>query len=231
VSDLHNEQFGDGQQGLISKIEAIGPDMIAVTGDLIDARHTNTAVAMEFIEAAVKIAPVYFVTGNHEAWSGEYEALKQQLIQAGVNVLDGKVEEVAYKGEQITLLGIEDPSFSERSAYVGDQETVDESIKELVYDKAGYSILLSHRPEVFSIYAANEVNLVLTGHAHGGQFRIPFVGGVVAPDQGLFPQYTSGVFIENDTQMVVSRGLGNSIIPFRINNRPELVVVKLYPTQ
>jgi predicted MPP superfamily phosphohydrolase len=91
----------------------------------------------------------------------------------------------------------------------------------------GYNILLSHRPEEFDIYANSKYDLVLTGHAHGGQVRIPFIGGLVAPNQGLFPEYDSGIFTSNNTTMVVSRGIGNSIIKLRVNNRPEIVLIEL----
>lgn len=97
----------------------------------------------------------------------------------------------------------------------------------LMDDNDGYTILLSHRPELFTTYTASGVDLVFTGHAHGGQFRIPFVGGLVAPNQGFFPEYDAGLYTAETTNMVVSRGVGNSIIPLRINNRPELIVVTL----
>ena len=100
-------------------------------------------------------------------------------------------------------------------------------LDELVCKEDGYTILLSHRPELFETYAQNNVDLVFSGHAHGGQFRIPFVGGIVAPNQGLFPEYDAGMYTEGNTNMVVSRGIGNSVIPFRLNNRPEVILVEL----
>ena len=104
----------------------------------------------------------------------------------------------------------------------------DSEIVKVELDNTKYNILLSHRPELFDTYVEKKINLILTGHAHGGQIRIPFIGGIVAPNQGFFPKYTSGVIEKNKTTMVVSRGIGNSIIPLRINNRPELVVITLY---
>jgi predicted MPP superfamily phosphohydrolase len=100
-------------------------------------------------------------------------------------------------------------------------------LTELLDEEDGYTILLSHRPELFEVYAQHTVDLVFSGHAHGGQFRIPFVGGLIAPNQGLFPKYDAGIYEEGNTTMVVSRGIGNSIVPFRINNRPEIVLVEL----
>ena len=112
-------------------------------------------------------------------------------------------------------------------SFVSDSEIIKTELSNLKYDKNQFSILLSHRPEVFNVYVDNKIDLVLTGHAHGGQIRIPFIGGLIAPNQGIFPKYTSGVFEEDATTMIVSRGIGNSILPYRINNRPELVIVTL----
>lgn len=227
VADLHNEDFGDGQEELLSNIQKIGPDMIAVTGDLIDLHHIRVEVAMKFIKEAVKIAPVYYVTGNHEAWSGEYEGLKEQLINAGVIIMDGQTVQVSFHHEKVNLMGIQDPSFYWGEVPLDNGMIVDEQISALPVPEDTYTILLAHRPELFSVYVKNNIDLVLTGHAHGGQFRVPFIGGLFAPDQGVLPEYTAGIFAEGNTKMIVSRGLGNSVFPFRINNRPELVVVKL----
>ena len=141
--------------------------------------------------------------------------------------MDGQVKEFFYNGEIMYVLGCADPAFNERTVYAGDGEVVGKEIGSLSYEQDAYAILLSHRPELFQTYVSTGVDLVLTGHAHGGQFRIPFIGGLIAPNQGLFPKYTSGLVQDKGTKMVISRGLGNSILPVRINNRPELVVVKL----
>lgn len=232
ISDLHDAFFGENQNILIEKIREKAPDLIAVTGDLIDSNRTDIGRAMEFIHGAVELAPVYYVTGNHEAWSGEsYGELKQKLAGAGVNLMDGQSESISVKGREIRLLGVEDPSFSQRALYEGDEAAMDEAIGKLDYGSAEFTILLSHRPELFQCYADNKIDLALTGHAHGGQFRLPLIGGLAAPDQGVLPRYTSGVFRSGGTKMIVSRGLGNSIVPFRINNRPEIVVVRLKPEE
>lgn len=227
VADLHNEDFGDDQKKLISNIQKIEPDMIAVTGDVIDLHHTRIEVAMRFIKEAMKIAPVYYVTGNHEGWSSEYENLKEQLINAGVKIMDGETVQVSLHQEKINLMGIPDPTFYWGGESLENGEIVDREISAISVPEDTYTILLTHRPELFSVYVKNHIDLVLSGHAHGGQFRVPFIGGLFAPDQGVLPKYTAGIFTEGNTKMIVSRGLGNSIFPFRINNRPELVVVKL----
>ena len=127
--------------------------------------------------------------------------------------------------ETIQIAGLDDPDFTERDTYIQDS-MVQTKISNLSLSDE-YCILLSHRPELFAEYVSEEADLVLSGHAHGGQFRLPFIGGVIAPDQGLFPKYDAGKYSKNHTTMIVSRGIGNSIIPVRINNRPEIVIVEL----
>ena len=227
VSDLHNKDFGEGYGQLLTLLSEINPDIIVVTGDLIDSRQTDLDVALEFAWQAGKIARVYYVSGNHEARVPEYEDLKIGLVKAGVVILENQKVEITREGESITLMGIEDPSFQEDYLF-GDSESVArQAIENLQNESDGYTILLSHRPELFDLYVETEMDLVFSGHAHGGQFRLPFIGGLVAPNQGFFPKYDAGQFTEENTTMIVSRGVGNSIIPIRFNNRPEIVLVTL----
>ena len=227
VSDLHNAEFGENNAELIELLAQTDPDMIVLTGDLIDSRRTDMEIALEFARQAVRIAPVYYVSGNHEARVDEYEALKVSLAEAGVVVLENQKTHITREGERITLMGIDDPSFREDYLF-GDAEAVArQAIGELRNASDGYTILLSHRPELFDLYVESEMDLVFSGHAHGGQFRLPFLGGLVAPGQGLFPTYDAGRFDAENTTMLVSRGLGNSIIPIRFHNRPEIVVVEM----
>ena len=226
VSDLHNAEFGDGNQRLLDMLREAEPDMIAITGDLIDSRKTNIAVALAFAEEAVRIAPCYYVSGNHEARVPEYRELKAGLEAAGVTVLDDARVEIEISGKSITIIGVNDPSFL-ADYLTSDAAVMDRKLSELSSEDAGFTILLSHRPELFDTYAAHNMDLVLTGHAHGGQFRLPLIGGLIAPNQGLFPKYDDGLYSEGNTNMIVSRGLGNSIIPFRFNNRPEVVLIEL----
>ena len=229
ISDLHNTEFGEDNSKLIELISQTDPDMIALTGDLIDSRRTDIEIALEFARQAVKISPVYYVSGNHEARVQEYLDLKMGLEEAGVIVLENQKVILEQEGESITLIGLDDPSFREDYLF-GDGASVSRAaLSELQNESDGYTILLAHRPELFDIYVESEVNLVFSGHAHGGQFRLPFIGGLVAPNQGFFPEYDAGRFEDEDTTMIVSRGVGNSIIPLRFNNRPEIVVVELKP--
>ena len=227
VSDLHNKDFGEGYGQLLTLLSEINPDIIVVTGDLIDSRQTDLDIALEFAWQAGKIARVYYVSGNHEARVPEYEDLKTGLVKAGVVILENQKVQITREGESITLMGIDDPSFQEDYLF-GDSESVArQAIENLQNESDGYTVLLSHRPELFNLYVDTGMDLVFSGHAHGGQFRLPFVGGLVAPNQGFFPKYDAGQFTEENTTMIVSRGVGNSIIPIRFNNRPEIVMVTL----
>jgi len=227
ISDLHNKSFGRNQSRLLERLADISPDIIVVTGDLIDRRKYNLDIAMDFIEGALNIAPVFYVSGNHEAWSGEFSLIKERLEQAGVTVLDDAGYELFRQNSSILLLGLSDPDFLTNSYLQGTDTSVMENqlSKWDQYNK--FKILLSHRPELFDLYAVHNMDLIFAGHAHGGQFRLPFIGGLVAPDQGLFPKYTSGFHVKDNSAMYVSRGLGNSIIPVRVFNRPEIIVVTL----
>ena len=202
------------------------------TGDLVDSGHTDIDIAISFVEEAARIAPVYYVTGNHEARLSQYDRLRNGLEAAGVSMLEDRAVELERDGEKITLAGLSDPDFTVRGDVFGEVPAmVSTKLESLADTESSYAILLSHRPELFESYASSGIDLVLSGHAHGGQFRLPFIGGLVAPNQGLFPKYDAGLYTESSTQMVVSRGIGNSIIPVRFNNRPEIVVVELFAGQ
>ena len=227
VSDLHNAEMGKDNKTLLSMLRDADPDMIAITGDLIDSRNTDIEVALQFVREAVKIAPCYYVTGNHEARVNEYGELKAEMEAAGVTVLEDVRTEISMEGETITLIGVNDPSYQTDYLFGDAESVIDAKLEELHTENAGFTILLSHRPELFDTYADHDIDLVLSGHAHGGQFRLPFIGGLVAPNQGLFPEYDAGIYTDGNTNMLVSRGVGNSILPFRINNRPEVILIEL----
>lgn len=224
VSDFHNSMFGKDQSKILGKMKALKPDLILITGDLIDRRNTKIDVAVSFVKEAIKIAPIYFVSGNHEILSGKYHLLKTKLSDEGVIILDN--DSVILKSGQSTLklAGIIDPGKIEGSGKV---KKVKESLASIEGESADFSILLAHRPDLLKVYAKYDYDLIFSGHAHGGQFRFPFIGGLLAPDQGFFPKYDSGLYRLGKTTMIVSRGLGNSLFPFRLFNGPELIVVKL----
>jgi predicted MPP superfamily phosphohydrolase len=219
ISDLHNMRFGKNQNVLLAKVKAAQPDMIIVTGDIIDNEREDIPIAMEFINGAMSIAPIYFISGNHEARIDDYDQLVTQLSDAGVYMMDNKQILIERNASFIELAGIVDPFFTPAKTSLGELK---------LDDKTTFKILLSHRPELIKLYASKNIDLVFAGHAHGGQIRIPYLmPGLIAPNQGFFPQYTSGKYIESSTTEIVSRGLGNSTFPFRIFNQPEIIVVTL----
>ena len=223
LSDLHNNTSKVLIDALVSNIEKEKPNIIVITGDIVDSSRTSVKSALDFIDR-IKNNNIYYVPGNHEARIKDYNILINGLANRNVTILDNKKVLIS----NICISGIKDPFFIERSRdKISGIRIIKKEIEELKLDKKSYNILLSHRPEAFNAYVENGINLVFTGHAHGGQWRVPFVGGLYAPHQGIFPKYTAGVHKKDNTNMVISRGLGNSSFPIRLNNRPELVVVEV----
>ena len=226
ISDLHNAELGQDHSEIIRILKEEKPQIIVITGDLIDSNHLDMDTAISFVQQAVTIAPCYYVTGNHEAWIKEdYQKLEDRLLDSNVIILHDEVVIFERDSESIQLIGLDDPEFSDQDSYI-QQIVLSTKLSNLNLDNR-FRLLLSHRPEAFDAYVDNNIDLVLSGHTHGGQFRLPFIGGVVAPNQGFFPKVDAGEYHEFNTTMIVSRGVGNSIIPIRINNRPEVVIVEL----
>ena len=159
----------------------------------------------------------------------QYQILEKKLLEAGVVILHNRSINLTKNKETIQLAGLDDPNFTDRDSTLH-KSILKTKLQEMDLTE-DYCVLLSHRPESFSAYVSENIDLVLSGHTHGGQFRLPFIGGVAAPHQGFFPKYDAGEFFENHTTMIISRGIGNSIIPIRFNNRPELVIVELLCNQ
>ncbi len=220
ISDLHNKSFGQNNKALIALVQKENPDLIAITGDVIDERHTKEQIAISAMEAFSRLAPTYYVSGNHEISEGNYKEFLEKISDAGVAVLDNKSLELIKDGERISLLGLADASYFES------RSELEKTLERLLLETNEFSLLLSHRPELFPTYAKDGVDLSLCGHAHGGQIRI-LGQGILSPHQGFFPKYTSGLYTVQNSAMVVSRGLGNSRFPFRVFNRPEVVSITL----
>lgn len=220
ISDLHNKDFGKNNSKLINKIKEENPDLIFITGDIIDSRRTNIDIAVNLSHSLVQIAPTFYVTGNQEVRSNKYDEITSKLSSVDVKVIDGYHTDIMINNELINIFGLSDPSFFDFNTY---------SLKNI--DESNLNLLLSHRPDLFNLYAEYKVDIVFTGHAHGGQIRIPIVGPLIAPNQGFFPKLTEGVHNENSTSMIISRGLGNSIIPIRLFNRPEIISLTLVGTK
>ncbi|MGI6607774.1 MAG: metallophosphoesterase [Erysipelotrichaceae bacterium] len=221
LSDIHNDLFGKDNIRLIELIERVSPDYIFITGDLLDCRRTNVDRCYYLIERIIRIAPVFFVTGNHESRKALYPKFKARLIELGVTVLDNRNVQI----EEINLVGIDDPEFKARQSEIMRRKNVEEQLKEIELKK--FNVLLAHRPQYADVYSKYDFDLVLTGHAHGGQIRLPFIGGLFSPQQGILPKYTSGKHKIKNTEMIISRGIGNSKFPLRVFNNPEIVVVDM----
>jgi len=228
LSDHHGAWFGLRQQWLGAAVDAQQPDVIVMTGDFIDARVDERASGV-LLNLLTQIAPVYCVTGNHEYYEkvdgrAAYDGLLAAMEQSGAILLRG---ETVHLTDEISLTGADDPDF------LLDMEEPPEHadyIKTLGQGLQGYSILLMHRPELFDDAAEAGFDLTLSGHAHGGQIRLPFVGGLYAHNQGFLPKYTAGLYThESGAQMIVNRGLGSSSFPQRIFNRPEVTVIDIGP--
>ena len=230
VSDVHNEARGEGNAALLRALREAAPDLICITGDFLDSRRTDLDFALELAGQLAEIAPAVYVTGNHEARLKDLSALEAGLAARGVRVLRDGWTPLARGGEEIALLGLDDPGFA-----AGEDWTLAEGLDQTqarlsaLLAQAGdrFSLVLSHRPELLPAYAEAGADLVLSGHAHGGQVRLPGIGGLFAPGQGILPRLTSGVYARGETRLVVSRGLGNSSFPLRVFNPPEIVTVTL----
>lgn len=219
ISDFHNKRFARNNQHLVSIISNEKPDMIAITGDFIDSYFTNTDIALNLAKQLIKIAPVYYVMGNHE-YEVDVEKLypfQADLSDAGVHVM---VNKSIVLSNGIALIGLDELDLN--------NHTLEKISKKLPEDKL--HLLLAHEPQYLESYADSDVDIALCGHAHGGQVRIPFTNiGLIAPNQGFFPKYTAGQYVDGNTTMIVSRGIGNSILPLRIFNCPEIVELDIIP--
>jgi len=228
ISDFHNTNSKRIKTKIIQSLSKYHPDIIVITGDLIDSRRTNILNAKKFLKSIVKIAPVYYVLGNHESRLYDLKELIDEVQKTGVNILRNISVKIEKRDELIEIFGLDDPAFYiplENKYEIG--QKTDKVLETVTENNNNFKILLIHRPELLEIYAKYDFDLVFAGHAHGGQIRFPWIGGIVAPGQGLFPKYTKGIYNWNNTQMILSRGIGNSKFPFRINNRPEIIFVKL----
>ena len=218
LSDLHGKEYGENNAELVALVKEQNPDLIFFTGDLVDQSDESIDEELDYLAELRGLAPVYVVFGNHEYWSNLDQDIKTRLTDLHIRVLDNEAIYMNVKGHHIQLIGLSDEASGEEIAPI---------FEELV-NPSMYNIVLYHQPNALDLFTEHEVDLVFSGHAHGGQIRLPFVGGLYAPSQGLFPRYTSGLYEEEGTNMVVSRGLANSVIPVRIFNRPEILVLRLH---
>ncbi|MGB3160959.1 MAG: metallophosphoesterase [Carnobacterium sp.] len=229
LSDLHLPRQGVSMLKLVKKVELEKPDLIVLTGDLVDVRGNLPEEKLrDFAQSMVSIAPTYAVTGNHDANGGYLQEWEDILTTAGVRVLIDEAEWIAFKEDGFVLMGL-----SEKEDFDRAPRPILRGISLTEGMKNQPKVLLAHHPELFEDYLMDLTrapDLILSGHAHGGQIRLPFIGGLFSPGQGKLPKYTDGVYYHPDmpgNRMIVNRGIGNSTFPFRFNNRPEIVIVTL----
>jgi len=228
LADIHGVEHGENNERLTEAVRAAKPDIIVIAGDLIDRFQTSKPVekqleiAQTLVSQLVRIAPVYYVTGNHEWDSGAVRPLLLMLEENDVNVLRNQYRRLKIGNETIILAGVDDPG---GPADMIKPEDFIENIQQ--EENADFIVVLSHRNYNLPLYSRLGVELVLSGHAHGGMVRLPFTDGIVGPQYDLFPTYTSGLYTMGNTDMVVSRGLGNHFGWTRFLNNPEVVVVEL----
>ena len=228
VSDLHNSGNSLMTESLIRKTKEAKPDIIVLTGDMIDSYFTNIPAAISVIRRLNEIAPVYYVIGNHEARTGQSGSFINQMHEMGISILSDSYSVIRVDDDEIVIAGINDPRRVNIDGKGDDAAIAEKALSGLDYDRELYTVLLSHRPELIKTYASFGIDLAFTGHAHGGLIRLPLIGGLYAPNQGLFPGYTGGIYKAADTTLILSRGVGNSRDSFRINDNPELVVAVLH---
>lgn len=234
VSDLHGKRFGKGQSRLLSRAAAEKPDVVLVTGDIVSRNDTDFSTALLCMKGLAVIAPTYFIPGNHEADQENYGRLRDGLRAAGVEVLENRAVSIASKNGAFTLIGVTDPlpraeadKLPKKEAGRRRAKQTADILRRLRPADDGFRLLLCHRPELFEEAAAAGMDLTLSGHAHGGQVRLPGLPGLYAPGQGFLPRYTGGLYELDGRGMIVSRGLGGKKLVPRIFNRPELISIAL----
>ena len=227
VSDIHCDRVGHSDLSFIKKIKDFNPDIIVITGDVLDSYNNDMDIAYNILSQLAIIAQCYFVSGNHELrLPEEYEQLINIMKKLNITYMNNSNLLITKNSESINLVGVEDYNFFKNEDNLNHRANFIKTLEEL-YSPNHFNILLSHRPEKFPIYADLKYELIFSGHAHGGQWRVPFVGGIFSPSQGFFPKYTNGNYVLEDSTIIVSQGLGNSSFPIRINNRIELVLATL----
>ena len=227
VSDIHCDRVGHSDLSFIKKIKDFNPDIIVITGDVLDSYNNDMDIAYNILSQLAIIAPCYFVSGNHELrLPEEYEQLINIMKKLNITYMNNSNLLITKNNESINLVGVEDYNFFKNEDNLNHRANFIKTLEEL-YSPNHFNILLSHRPEKFPIYADIKYDLIFSGHAHGGQWRIPFIGGIFSPSQGFFPKYTNGNYVLKNSTLIVSQGLGNSSFPIRINNRIELVLAIL----
>lgn len=213
LSDMHSKLFGKNSRNLLEKVESAKPDFICFTGDFLDRYTKEISPSIECVGSLTELAPVFYCPGNHDYHRANREEILGELKKRNVRVLRSQYA----RCRKVNILGLDAVGYDIHTPL---------ALSEFECAK-GFKLLLTHFPEQIAEFSDYDIDLVLAGHAHGGQFRLPFIGGVYAPGQGLFPKWTKGLYVENGRKMIVSPGLGNSGFPLRLGNPPTVIVIKL----
>ena len=227
ITDLHSHIYGENQTKIVSLIKRQKPDIIALAGDIADDVEP-IAGTEQFLAGIKGIAPIYYVTGNHEFWSNDIKNIKDTIRKYDITILENRYERIKIKNSYFIIGGVDDPDVVRfEKPDLNWQGEMHLAFSEL-RDMPDFKILLAHRPELIEIYKESSFDLVVSGHAHGGQVRIPFIlNGLYAPNQGWFPQYAGGAYHYGSLTHIVSRGISyNQRLP-RIFNPPEVVVIDI----
>jgi predicted MPP superfamily phosphohydrolase len=228
LSDLHNHIYGEAQQPLIRQIKDLKPDVIFLAGDMADDMVPLAGLTL-LLAGIAGLAPCYYVAGNHDYWSGQIDEIKRAVASYGMTVLEGQTVSAFLKGQQFNISGLDDPVIAPTREGEGRAAAYRRALEAFAnLDTEKYNILVAHRPEFIEDYRRLGLDLVLSGHAHGGQVRIPFLlNGLYAPNQGFFPKYAGGLYDVGGTKLLVSRGLSyNPALP-RVFNPPEVVLLEI----
>ena len=241
ISDLHSKLFGANNKKLLEKINELNPDIVVITGDLVDGENNNYNIALDFMKELTKLYKVYYIIGSHEQkalikkYKDEYVGYFNELNKIDFVNLDNKKVEIKKEGSKINLYGLTVPYscykylFDDKEITTIDRDFLVQKLGNL--DKNQFNILLSHTPFYFDEYEKWGADLTLCGHVHGGIIRLPFVGGLLSPDRKFFPKYDLGKYEKNNSTMIVSKGLGGSKVLIRVHCKPEIVSIKLKSNQ
>ena len=234
LSDIHNQATeGPGNNQIISSVQKLQPNIITITGDLFDGDRTNIPNNLQLVKELTSIAPVYMVLGNHEFANDDYIKLIQLVEEAGAQVMRNELVTINDPGAPITIIGLDDPAaWGWPLSYKAQEQLTAKTLNKIMalpeFNSTSPRLILAHRPELWPQYLLADPLVILSGHTHGGQIRLPLIGAIYVPNQPLLAQYDEGIFTKANSYLIISRGLGNSFINCRFDNYPQIVTIDFY---
>jgi len=234
LSDIHNQATeGPGNNKIINSVQKLQPDIITITGDLFDGDRTNIPNNLKLVQDLTSIAPVYMVLGNHDFANDDYIKLTQLVEENGAQIIRNELVTINDQTTPITIIGLDDPAawggpFSYKAQARLTAQTLNKIMASPKFNSTSPRLILAHRPELWPQYILANPLVILSGHTHGGQIRLPLIGAIYVPNQPLLPQYDEGIFTIANSYLIINHGLGNSFINCRFNNYPEIVTIDFY---